>query len=189
MFYRKASFLFGVVLVLFLIKSEAFGFGAEESNPWSTEVHFLSFNGFEGYREIKLSDSSYFVAFHGVSNAEKRKVEGAWALRSAQLCEQSGARYFIELAYGFEPVTRQELKKFVQAVSIGRPRRAGDMIFIPMPMYTTQYPIRRTAASKLGTIRCVGVGEEVMDKSRLVDIDKVFEEGEKLAVGFKRKNK
>ena len=133
-------------------------------------VRYQPFEGHEGYQDIKVSDDTYYVGFHGNEGAPYNKVVSAWAARSAQLCSQAGASHYVELAHLFEPLTQKEQDLFLALEAAPRFMRTAGYVYIPMYIPSGPRATKIDAPSKLGAIRCMQSADNLMDKKRAISV-------------------
>lgn len=139
------------------------------SASWASQ--YKPFDGNEGYQEIKASNNTFYVAFHGTNNATYNEVVDAWKKRSAEICLEIGADYYVELAHLLEPLTAQEINQFLATGPLPRfMRTAGGFVYIPLYIPSGPRSARMDAPSKLAPIRCLKSAEDVIEKNRLIRI-------------------
>lgn len=154
---RRVPYILAALLALFV--------------PFTCEaVKYKPFDGHEGYQDIKVSDDTYYVGFHGGNDAQYNEILLAWAARSAQLCSQAGASHYVELSYLFEPLTPRELDLFSALEPAPHFSRVAGYIYIPMYIPSGPRATKIDAPSKLAAIRCIQSPDNLMDRQRAISV-------------------
>lgn len=169
--------LFGV---LYMVSGGAFG-------QASTQGSYGPFTGDSGYQDVKLSEQSWYVAYHGNRQTSLDQVQLGWQARVAELCGSLRATLFVELRYVGEPLLPGD-----PAVA-GDPAQEGWIqlakgsyvyipIFTPRPNYSA---MSLMAPSKLAAVRCLWDATGLIDPSRAASIPKVREDARRAGIGLK----
>ena len=137
----------------------------------------------QGYQEIALANSRWFVAYQGSSKTSSAWVDTAWALRSAQLCMQQSAIGFVALRYVTEKVIQNESLAWHHE---HEPQdyiamHTAGMIYIPIATPAAA-PSPADANSKLGAIRCVSAQDVVLNPERLIRIETAVAKAKALGI-------
>jgi hypothetical protein len=135
-------------------------------------AEFKPFDGFQGYQEIKVSENSYYVAYHGNREAKYDEVVAAWGRRAAELCAQAATAHYVELAYLLEPLTRKEMDAFVALEPAPRMIYAAGPVYIPIYMPSGPRAARVDAPSKMAGVRCVRETGDILMQDRLISVEK-----------------
>jgi len=130
---------------------------------------------YEGYQDMRIGASSWYVAYQGNRSTPTDWIDSAWSARAAQVCQSVGLKYFVALRYPMEPVTPQDdIADSRRGAWDGWSQRdvAG---FIPIPIYTpSAAPQVVTGPSKLGTVRCLSDPQSLKDPQRAVAVDQAL---------------
>jgi hypothetical protein len=139
-------------------------------------LEYRPYDGHEGYQEIDLGQSLYFVAFHGkTSTATADELETAWKTRAAQLCMWDDATHFIELQYSFEPVLKDDPPLSAISSELRILLTRGAPIVVPIFVPHNQGEIVVDAPSRQAHVRCVLDSSTVIDPKRLQEITAIIE--------------
>ena len=140
-----------------------------------------------GYQELKLSESRWYVAYHGSQNTSPEWVNIAWATRSAQLCATIGAKSFVQLRYSFEAVAQRDERMAKQEDGyVGVPfmqHVAGAPMYIPI--FTPSGPRAIPPVlgpSKLAAVRCVSDSDVLDDPGRAISIQSSLEKAKQSGI-------
>lgn len=148
-------------------------------------LKYQPFDGHGGYQEIKISENLYYVGFHGNRDDSYDEISSAWAARSAQLCSQSGAAFFVELAYFFEPLTKGELDIFSNIEPEPRFMHTAGYVYIPMYIPSGPRITKIDAPSKLAAVRCLQSTENMIDSKRAISVTEKLQEASRMKIGVK----
>ena len=139
-------------------------------------VQYQPFDGLEGYQDIRVSDDTWYVGFHGKRDAQFQDVVQAWYARSAELCAAAGASHFTELANVLEPITAAEREKFIaEGPAAHIIPAAARTVYIPIYVPRSSGSAYVYAPSKLAAIRCVTDPSAVLDKGRLMAVGETLD--------------
>lgn len=149
-------------------------------------VEYQPFDGLEGYQDIRVSDDTYYVGFHGKRDAQFQDVVQGWYARSAELCSAAGATHFTELAHVLEPITAAEREKFIAGDAAGRlVPAAARTVFIPIIVPRSSGNPYVYAPSKLAAMRCVSDPSAVLDTGRLMAVGETLEAARRANFGVR----
>ena len=137
--------------------------------PPSEVPKFAPVSGITGYQEIKLSEDSWYVAFHGQRKHSMELVEAGWGARVAQLCTGIQRAYFVQLRYVGEPILKTSPAAAVKPL-IGSAHPVG-MVYIPIFIpQAHRAALAVVTPSKSAAIRCVQSPDALLDRSRAFSV-------------------
>ena len=144
---------------------------------------YQPFNGQWGYREIKVSADTYYVAYHGDYRFSPEEVSRWWAIRCAELCAKAGASHYVELAHVLEPLTEEERAVFLAWDRSSDPHLVPAMVVvIPIVIPTGSGASSVDAPSKMSGVRCISKSETITAKDRLSDVSQKVKEASEVGI-------
>lgn len=130
---------------------------------------------YEGYQDLRLAPSTWYVAYQGNRNTPPDWIDAAWSARAAQLCQAAAHRYFVALRYTMEPLTAQEDVADARRGPWDGWARRDAAGFIAIPIYTPAAPPPvLTGPSRLGAIRCLDDAQSLKDPHRAIAVDQAL---------------
>lgn len=148
----------------------------------SPQLEYGPFSGYTGYQEVKITDQSWYVAFHGDRQTSLEYVKAGWHARAAELCTLQNAAYYVEMRYVREPllVDDREAER-----SQGSLIPAAGYIYVPIFTQRSAASVSVIAPSKLAAVRCVTEISSLREPSRAVSVGKALEDAAKVGIRIK----
>jgi hypothetical protein len=140
-------------------------------------------NGRSGYQEIPLNGNSWYVFFEGTRDDKIEKVEAGWATRAAELCKNSGKKYFVEQRYVSEKILKDEPLNISRNDLASGLHTVAGMIFVPI--YTPSSPRAINpilTPSKMAAIQCLDKQDQLIDTSRAISVDTTLDKAITLGI-------
>ena len=137
---------------------------------------FAPFEGNTGYQEIKLSATSWYVAFLGNRKTAMTEIETGWKVRAAQLCASQHADYFVEMRYVSEPVLTSDKIALLGEDDLASHLRRVAAVYVPI----YSHPIEAyVTPAKMAPGLCVAERAALREPERALETGAVLAQARK----------